>query len=576
MRKSTGFPVALFGFVVLLAGCGGSSGVSPSSTTTVSTSVVMPVGAHRAAGRTAEATVTSATVVLKLADGRTFTMTDNGSGTYSANISNIGGGFIIEARKGDLLLENMFTDISSLITGSTFSAGETNATSTAYVEIARSVTRTLARQLSVSGLNVDNNLNLLSSLNNATLNIDYLQLRSDVVDGGEPVYSQVVTSIATQLATANTSAPAPAGDADNVLDSFIATDSYTNQFATVYAQVKIPRRSTDVDSIRLLIRTLIAAYNERNASTFLSGMSSTFLDAGVSKTEWLAAQSTGDWFALANCTDDIKSIGVESVSAESGTAAATLIDESWCDEIGSGKTGINSLKIGETHLTDFNLIKENGAWKYDGNHEKADVQFNTVVYKSGGDISYIIYLAIDETTDYPIGAAAVSGPGFSAPITLSKETGENRWVANGTGDWIEVPEKPAVGDTYTISITFEGDSTPTIYTRTVKSAPRDTQFIALTNPANGELVSSNSTVTLAWSDITAVVSEVGNLNISFCGGENCSFRISRWGMPPSTTSVSVPTTGLTANQQINGQICYDDYSDNQTCTGLILRYTGSH
>jgi hypothetical protein len=577
MKKASLFSASIYVCLGLfLAGCGGNKGVvtAPSAAITVSTKVVAPTGSgSRAAGRVAEAVVTGASVVLKLADGRSFTMTDNGNGNYSAEITNIGDSFVIEARKGDLLLENMFTNLSTLITGSSFYAGETNGLTTAYTEIARSVVNAVADQLSISGLDVNNNLDLLENLDNAQLNIDYLELRSDIVDGGETQYSELITAISEQLTEWDVNGTPPS-DEDNILNKYIITDEYATLFNTAYQPVEIPTGDNDVDSIRTLVNTIITAIFAKDAETLLSAMSSGYLNEGYSNTKEIMYWQTDEWPNLLNCTFNIPSILIE-LGADGTTAVATALTESTCDPL-EFETPIPGIKHNTKVRMLFDMIKENDAWKWNGNQAKAGVEFGTMANNSDSVVSYSIEAIVTEAADYPISDVTVSGPGFSSPMTLLKETGENEWKWEGAEQWIPVSAKPSVGDTYTFSVTFTGDTTPTTYTRSVRSELDDSHFITLTSPVDGNLVSSNSSVTLAWNDITAGVSEVGNITSTFCGGTECSFMINRFGIPTTTTSISVPTMGLTAGTPIAGSICYIDYGgdvENVTCTQLSLTYT---
>lgn len=106
--------------VAMLTGCGGggSSG-SGGGGTTITTRLVAPTasgaGALRGSVNAAytNTAVTGATVTLTMADGTTYTMTDNGNGEYSATVTEVpgAGGFYIEAHKGDLELQNLFTSL---------------------------------------------------------------------------------------------------------------------------------------------------------------------------------------------------------------------------------------------------------------------------------------------------------------------------------------------------------------------------------------------------------------------------------------------------------------------------------
>ncbi len=142
------------------------------------------LGNLRAGIRAAVSTevVTGATVTLTMADGSVFTMTDNGNGEYSATVSNLDGasGFIIEARKGDLLVQNMVTDLANTDLTAPI---ETNHLTTAFAQVAISAANVLATQ---TGIKVASLADLIKNV--TSISIDYSELRRQVEDEGNVTY----------------------------------------------------------------------------------------------------------------------------------------------------------------------------------------------------------------------------------------------------------------------------------------------------------------------------------------------------------------------------------------------------
>lgn len=552
----------------MLAGCGGGGGggvtPSPTTTTTVSTRVVAPTGGGaRIAGRMAYAStvVTGATVEIITSDGNRFQLSHDGNGVYSAQITNLTSDFVIEARKGDLLLENMFSDISA---GGILDIGETNATTTAYVEIAK----TMINQMQISGLTIDDNSDFLSNLDNAQINVDFVELRADVVDGGDAEYTNVVTSYSAVLAAADDTTD---GTGNSCLDNYVVSDAYQTQVVTVLENKTPPQKDNDKDSIRSVLTSLYSAYANRNLSTLSSSMSSSYLDDGYGKTNWLASIQTDDWADYTSAyVSPLSFIDIE----VSGNYATATVKNSWTEvRVDNGRTEKS------TSIDIMKMIKENGIWYWWGSQRKTGVygKIEAVKWQPDGQTYWWFGPHIDETSSYPISSITMSGPQLStAPgydngvVTYQKEEGENTWIANGTSWTWGLPAKPSVGDTYSINITFSDQTTATYYW-TVRSIP-DEIFPQISSPVlTNNIYEASGDFTISWTDISDSIQNFSHYYVSIGGGTN-NFRYNISNIPAYTTSVSVSTTGMPENESLDAGVWACNYYDDCSTIHFTLKY----
>lgn len=521
------------GGAYLLSGCG--NGGTPTiisststTTTTVSTRVVAPAttGA-RVAGRTvfAPVAVTGAVVQIITADGTTYTMTDDGNGVYTASVSGLSGNFVIEARKGELVMENMFTGIASGL--STIDAGETNATTTAYVEIAK----TMLTALNVSGVDTSNNLNLLQSLENAQVNIDLIELREDVVDAENTQYSQVITTYSTVLAAADQSGT---GDTD-CLEVFAQNPDYQTTVTTINTFTP-PTTSDDKTDIRNAINSIYEAYFGQDTATLLSYMSSDFIEDGYPSTHAITQWQT-EW---AECTSSTGSILGVTFDSLTDTTAQVTIKDNWAETCSGHSTA--STEKWQAYFT-----KENGVWKWQGNQAKVNYWWYISKETSlgqYGSTNYYLQIGFEETSSYPVSSATVSGSKLSNTITLTKETDSSRWLNSGQSNALTAAV--ALDDTFILSVTFT-DGTIEQYTFVVKQVPPNVTASITTNPAidttTGYLNIEQGTSTVPMSfTITGDTSTLG----SWSGGIwYNSFEYRTYEQPiGGAYSVSIPTAGM--------------------------------
>lgn len=125
--------------------------------TTISTSVKVPTltgGSLRASDVIGEDGVlksNTAKVTLTLSNGQTVNMAYDGNGRYTASISNLdfegSEGFVIEAREGNLLVQNLVSDLANLanLSDDYLTNLESNSLTTAFAKIALTAAAVFAK-----------------------------------------------------------------------------------------------------------------------------------------------------------------------------------------------------------------------------------------------------------------------------------------------------------------------------------------------------------------------------------------------------------------------------------------------
>lgn len=560
MRKISGITTAVLCFALMLAGCGGGGGgvtPSPTTTTTVTTRVVMPTGGGgRIAGRTAEATtvVSGATVRIITADGMTYSMSENpvGSGNYETSVSGLTGGFIIEATKGDLIMENMFTNV---VPGLAYDAGETNARTTAFVEIAR----TMVAAMQVSGLDTSNNLGLLQSLDNAQVTLDTVELRYDVVDGQEPVYENVVSTYTAVLATANTES----SSGESVLEAWAETEEYT-QTVQVIENITPPVESDDKTAIHNAVASLYDAYESRNVSSLLSCLSTNYLNDGLDRDTWIVIAQQ-DWADMSSSVMQLISTKIEI----SGNSAEVWIMEYWKDLYTDGSTE-ESRGRWKT-----NYVKENGVWKWAGNQRKVGDSWAIEKMRNVSQTTWDYYASfwIEEAEAYPVESMSVSGPNLTVnPMDLQYMEDDQRWDHVSPQNRLTAP--PAVGDTYILTVNFEDGSTAQ-YEHVVEDLPPDVSIDITSTPSfDGyyiDVPAGTSSVDLSWT-ATGDIEDCSAMDIGIWAS---GFNYYSGDQDPSTfNEISIPTTGMPSGTPLYTALAFESMNDGRSRTiyNFYIRY----
>lgn len=523
------------------AGCGGGGGSSAPATpasTTITTNLVAPTGgAGRTAGRTGSAALTAATVRIITASGQTYTMTHSGSGVYTATVSGLPSNFIIEARQGDLVLENMFNDIASGL--ASFHAGETNATTTAFVEIAK----VMVESLGVSGIDTSNNLNLLSSLENAQVSIDMVELKTDIVDNKNGNYTQVVTSFSTVLAACdknNTSS-------SDCLTTYKDSTEFSNT-ADVIKTFEPPVESDDKTAIRNAAYAIASAYSNKDVTTLLSYMGSNFILEGYTNTGW-TTKVQNEWLS---CTFTVTFLSI-SIEDLTSTTATALIKNQWKDVCGTTTT--EGLDIFEAKFQ-----KTNGVWKWIGDQQKVDLWWQVTKEKQYGvstDWRSMFYSGLEETSTYPVASASVTGSKLSGAISYTDVEDSEDWTLSSQ----DISGGHAVGDTYTVTVNFEDGTSQTI-PLVVRALPPDVTAVITSTPAisSGAISVASGTATIPVTyELSGETGNVGTVNV-WIGDTSGTFRY-QLDQLPTAAGFTIPTTGMPSAMNIHSRLNFIDLYD---------------
>jgi len=458
--------------------------------------------------------VTGAVVTLTLANGSVFTMTDNGNGEYTATVSGLEGapGFIIEARKGDLLVQNMVTDLANTDLSSPI---ESNHLTTAFAQVAISAANVLSTQ---TGVNVATLEDLIKNVTSIT--IDYSELKRQVTDETNVTYESSRNIVTVALANADentTNSDAGASLLEKIISGSFTdlnsdvltdlseaagveittsttTDIWEEKVTTPLEETGVPTvaPATDKEAIDAAATTFVNAFLKvvsgstltTDEKTNLSAvLSEDFIMNGMTKSVLLIAIPGEDddldrfegGHSLVKINDNTYLIHVAG-TAYLKTGGSIKIDSAVEGYIYSGLTPtefkLNSL---ESNISEFPVMisrQSDGSWKIMGNRIKVDeveieLQYGLNVDQSNQFTNF--WLQVTDTESYEVESVTVSGGRIEGTgISLSKDdtiADSNAWHYWNPDTTIKhVSPYPTNGWTYSANYHVAG----TEYTFTVK------------------------------------------------------------------------------------------------------------
>ncbi len=555
--------------VAMLTGCGGGGGSSGGSAgTTITTRLVAPTtsgGSLRGSVKAAfaEEVVKGATVTLTMADGTTYTMTDNGNGEYSATVTSIpgAGGFYIEAHKGDLELQNMFTSMPEDPNGIT-----TDYLSTAFTQVALAFAKS-GEYGTNSG--IENPVDLLSNL--TSISIEFNQLRTEITDETNVTYTQTRTMFQAALAGADTD---KANTETTLIDQLTAgtlepeiggeTYKWTETISPLNPPVSAP--ADDEAAITAAAKTFLntvakyfsaAQLQQAEIASLSDVVSNNFIHQGMDKSILLnqLAQAytdkedfTFDHFegdvVLRKIDADTYLVGLLGKVFEKdseGTISAVPEDSF---KFGYNLGQIPSGSLFPTTYTAYGLDpdnmfpvivkRESGVWKVIGNGIKInEIWMNlTNRYEAKAPTPGArtnLWFDVKDTARYQVTSVTISGGKLDAPISLAKKpelADADKWYYWWTDPnnnlnthpsgypnqgW-DSKTKHANGDKYTIRVTFQDGTTQT-FEHIVANLPVD--WTAL----NATVTPGDTGVTAIWpahpwNDFDEYYISIENMNTS--------------------------------------------------------------
>lgn len=510
------------------AGCrlmspGGDEGAS-AATVTIKTSIKKPaaggvniLGNLKAGIRAliTEEVVTGATVTLTLSDGRKIIMTDNGNGEYTATVTGLEGmeGFIIEARKGDLLVQNMVTDLKNTDLANI----ESNHLTTAFAQVAMAAAKVLATSTGIQVASLEDLIKQVTSIE-----IEFNELKRQVTDENNITYEKSRKYVAIGLGEANEDAELPGAGEKSLLERLIAGEGLAdfadmfqeNDLTTWNEQITKPIEDGDVslptvapaedkDKINIAMDIFLNAFLKVQTGTALSQTELASLSAvldedfvlrGMKKTHILDSVPNGkedlDRFAgeqvLTKVTDNMYLVNIRGTAFFKDGNSRTLDSTVDGYSFNPDKADTFTARSLWVDISEFPVLVRkhtDGSWKVWGNRTKID--------DVGIDLQYVIdlgnnnqkrtqlWLQVEDTTAFPVTNVIVSGGAIGeTPVVLTKNAkladsnSWNYWVTDNNGHrnapypatgWTYSPTQHVAGQVYKFVITFADDTTQTFY-----------------------------------------------------------------------------------------------------------------
>ncbi|MBU1109418.1 MAG: hypothetical protein KKB51_22245 [Candidatus Riflebacteria bacterium] len=449
--------------------------VAAAAGTVVKTKITKPdVGAGNIlgdlrAGIRAETTTTSvvgAVVTLKLSDGREIKMTDNGNGEYTATVTGLDGakGFIIEARKGDLLVQSMVTDLKGDLTNL-----EANHLTTAFTQVALSAAQAIGTN---TGIAVTSLSDLIANV--TSISIDYTELKRQVTDETNVLYESSRKIVTVALENANEDAEGTVVGA-SLLEKLIAgtytdvsegaldalseatgvdftTETITNiweEQVTTPMEGQIPTEApvADADLIDKAVETYLNAFLKITSNSILTAaemasfsavLDEDFVMNGMKKINILAVQTSDkndlDHFdgkhVLSKIDDNtylVHVIGTAYLVGDKTITIDSTVDGYYYDAKAATIFKASSL---QTKISQFPVIirrQKDSSWKVWGNRVKIDEVNLNLNY--GIDLNQTtpsqftnLWIQIRDTLAFPVKSVSLSGGAIGATsIALAKD-----------------------------------------------------------------------------------------------------------------------------------------------------------
>lgn len=469
-----------------------NSGVAPVKV--ISTSILIPTttGGNIKAGIRAAETIetlksTSAKVTMTLSDGSVVDMVYDGVGKYTATISNLAfansKGFVIEARQGSLLMQNMVTDLAN----ENLENLQTDKLTTAFAQVALTAAKVFKTNNGIT-TKIDSIADLIKNVTD--IKLDFTQTKKDVLDENNATYSKTrkVVELCLKKSDINT-ATNEAGQ--SMLEKVLGNDATAiselkeklsqgevtefNESVTWNEEVtkavedgdipviKDPEQNpqptapTDQDKVKEAAQTffkaLMSHYVEKRALTaaetasLSAALDDDFLNLGATKVDVINGLSQANTDPESgNGTVDMNSIeqiltvidantylvNLKFDFTETGKAKET-IDSRNSGYTFSGKTPTEFTAKGlSTNFNEFPVLvrkQSDGSWKVWGNRAKLNYCEMHISFKRDqfGNTGTSMWLNLEDTESHRVKSGTISGGNITGTVMLGKNPGDDEW-----------------------------------------------------------------------------------------------------------------------------------------------------
>ncbi|MCR4317548.1 MAG: hypothetical protein NUW37_14505 [Planctomycetes bacterium] len=532
------------------------SGTITSNLATASSGLVQASKLTQSSNLTYGEPVAGISVTLTLSDGTTYTTTTQADGTYRFTIRAASGADAVlraVSPNNGQIFENIFTDISDTASGGTYVAPETNPGTTAFVEIARQMLD--ARRNAGSTFNVGSDADFVANLNAATIQIDYITLREQVIEGtGSTELQTAVTSYRAVLEQGVT--PATSGESvldlweagGSGLDTQVAGFETHENVTTTVVSTTPPRVAVGISSTsaRQDVRTFLtaelfnawASVTTENGNSLLPYLSSEYLAEGRNRTQEVAREmehhaeddftmETVDWgsstivFASTNTgVTEENADSVPAVTPLAGDRASVLGLVLTTGIDAQGRHREDFWYMDESDSDSLFLIYEGGNWREYGSQRgfgaRSEFQYTREFDSEGNandynNVNFSVRMGDQANYHGGFASATITGP-FLANATENTMSGDYNLLSgdatagtlsvtslNEEGEYytrlrINGDAVPDQGDTYTFVVTYNDQSTETIVNTIRYGANFNTtpEFPSAVGITNGQTVTGDS------------------------------------------------------------------------------------
>lgn len=551
MWKRILYTMLILGILNFAVACGGGGGGS-SSTSDEGVTLTTKISMDGTRARAAE----TVTVTLVLADGTSVVMESLGNDEYTCTVDYTDGDPVyIYADVDNITLKNFFDSID--VTGGAADLGDTTPLTTMFVDV-------LAAMAEKLGAVIASPADLISAVQDATLQIDVETIRAESTDEGNATYSVLQQMYQAQLTWNNTTGVS--------VNSTIASSVQTTIAA---GGISIPITGSEVETASAAAYDVASKLLSGDIDYYASVLSNDlFLDNGYTAEESILQME--DQFGLpAGYSMNIVSLSANAVALTTDDPAYALNTDGHIYRIhianhyqmlnGDGDV-VYEESYDDTKSQDAGIVvkKIGDAWFVLGNQEKLEY-YHELTADYGSSVKGM-FLEVCETEHYPVASVYATSSAFSGQLTFGpKDYEPNCLVAQLMDDSTDVTWSSSTdrlcGKSVTFHVTYE-DSTTETKTRTMPACLARTVTASAAKNANGSVT---VTYTLPSTDTASEINigVTNSTNDTYFGVDNAAF---------SARTYTFPAANFESGLTYTIRVMYNDKYNRQYAANAVLTY----